>query len=250
MRIALTRLRTLASFFPSIASGPEWARLKRELKWLNGDLGAARDMDVLIIRLEIEPDQSSATSPEAKTLHHARSVSHRRVIRALQSKRHQRLLQDLARWIENVGRAELTNKHRRTSFATYSAHRLARWHKKLLRKSRRLDIMSARKRHRLRIRTKKLRYAIEIFGHLLSPENPAKQKDILKYLRRAQESLGDLNDAQKARSLMAGFTNPPCNTTDQENRRTDKAEGRKPIAKLIQSAAAAYRKLGRIKPLS
>ncbi len=252
MRIALTRLRTLASFFSSLVSGPEWVRLKRELKWLNGYLGAARDMDVLIIRLKIGPDRTSRVSPEAKAINREWIDSHRRVTRALQSKRHQRLLRNLSHWIENGAwtsdATALTSKHRATPIAAYAARRLTRWRKKLLTKSRHLESMSAHKRHRLRIQTKKLRYAIEVFGDLFSPRHPARQKAILKYLRRAQESLGSLNDAEKARSLTANFINPSHNAANQERERAEMSDSGKRTGKLIQAAAVAYRKMAQTKP--
>src|SRR5258708_36569365 len=44
MRVALTRLRAAVSVFSPMAVASKWSRLKRELKWLNARLGAARDM--------------------------------------------------------------------------------------------------------------------------------------------------------------------------------------------------------------
>src|SRR3981081_2634788 len=44
MRIALTRLRTAILFFSPMIDDPERAHMKLELKWLNGQLGAVRDL--------------------------------------------------------------------------------------------------------------------------------------------------------------------------------------------------------------
>src|SRR3954468_15912050 len=52
MRIALTRLRAAMAFFSPMTVDAEWLRLKPELKWLNARLGAARDVDVAIERLD------------------------------------------------------------------------------------------------------------------------------------------------------------------------------------------------------
>jgi len=248
MRIALMRLRTLVSFFSPLVSDPEWDRLKQELRWLNGYLGAARDMDVLMIRVEANAD----CVPEAAALAKARSRtwthSHRRVTQALKSQRHQRLIRNLSLWIENGGQTTTTAKHRAEPIAAYSARRLSRWHRKLLKKSRRLEHMSTEKLHRLRIATKKLRYAIEFFGPLFSPKHPARQKAILKYLRKAQESLGSLNDAERARSLTASFQDSSHIVAPLEQKRAAVSDGGKHTKRLIDAAAAAYRKMAQTKP--
>src|SRR5271168_1163024 len=52
MRIALARLRTAISFFSPMVADARRARIRGELKWLNADLGAVRDLDVAIERLK------------------------------------------------------------------------------------------------------------------------------------------------------------------------------------------------------
>ena len=48
IRVAITRLRAAVAFFASIVVDAEWLRLKQEIAWLNGSLGAARDSDVAV----------------------------------------------------------------------------------------------------------------------------------------------------------------------------------------------------------
>ena len=47
-RIALTRLRAAISFYSPMVADSEWLRLRAELKWFSGYLGATRDLDVAI----------------------------------------------------------------------------------------------------------------------------------------------------------------------------------------------------------
>src|SRR6266850_6201843 len=54
MRIALTRLRTAILFFSPMIDDPKRARIRDELKWLNSQLGTARDLDVAMERLEAD----------------------------------------------------------------------------------------------------------------------------------------------------------------------------------------------------
>ncbi len=42
IRVAVTKLRAAVSFFGDMVMDSEWLRLKSELKWLNGFLGARR----------------------------------------------------------------------------------------------------------------------------------------------------------------------------------------------------------------
>src|SRR6185503_4567996 len=48
IRVAVTRLRAAVAFFAPIVVDAEWLRLKKEIAWLNGPLGAARDSDVVV----------------------------------------------------------------------------------------------------------------------------------------------------------------------------------------------------------
>jgi CHAD domain-containing protein len=61
--------------------------------------------------------------------------------------------------------------------------------------------MSEKKRHRLRLMNKKLCYSIEFFADLFPNRKSSRQPAALKVLRKAQKSLGQLNDDAKGRSL-------------------------------------------------
>ncbi len=92
-RIALTRLRAAISFYSPMVADSEWLRLKSELKWLNGYLGATRDLDVAIANCQ--------RNAEKQMFRAARAESQRRLNRALGSARYRRWLNDLSDWIGN-----------------------------------------------------------------------------------------------------------------------------------------------------
>src|SRR5260370_17511438 len=85
--------------------------------------------------------------------------------------------------------------------ATYSTGKLTGWREKLLKKSRKLPKMGTKKRHRLRLLNKKLSYSIEFFEDLFPEKRFSSQQAALKHLRKAQRSLGQLNDDQNTRFL-------------------------------------------------
>ena len=48
MRIALRRMRAAISAFSTVVADSDWQRIKSELRWITGELGPARDLDVFV----------------------------------------------------------------------------------------------------------------------------------------------------------------------------------------------------------
>jgi CHAD domain-containing protein len=243
MRIALTRLRTAIWFFSPMVVDIKRSQIKDELKWLNSHLGAVRDLDVAIERLAAVNKQQPQAAPHYRSWHEKRADSHRRLARALRSARYRRLVESTSDWIENgpwsVKEGKQATKQRASPVAAYSADKLARWRQKLLKKSRKLLKMGAEKRHRLRLLNKKLSYSIEAFEDLFSDKRFSGQQTRLKHLRKAQRSLGQLNDDAKGHSLAAGLQQDGADAPMQFL--SPKREER-----LLRTAAAAYRKLAQL----
>jgi CHAD domain-containing protein len=101
--------------------------------------------------------------------------------------------------------------------------------------------MDTRKRHRLRLLNKKLSYSIEFFEDLFPDKRFSRQQTALKHLRKAQKSLGQLNDNAKGHSLATAL--PPDVVHAPVQFLSPKREKR-----LLRTAAAAYRKLAALKP--
>jgi CHAD domain-containing protein len=239
MRIALTRLRTAIVFFSPMVADTGRARIRGELKWLNTHLGVVRDLDVAIERLKTLCKQQPQGS-DYYPWNEKRADRHRHLARALRSARYRRLVKSTSDWIENgpwsTVKAKQAAKERASPIAAYSAGKLARWQKRLLKKSRKLLKMDAEKRHRLRLLNKKLSYAIESFEDLFSDKRFLGQQTALKHLRKAQRSLGQLNDDAKGHSLAAELRRDGSHASLQFL--SEKREKR-----LLRTAAAAYRKL-------
>jgi CHAD domain-containing protein len=208
IRIALTRLRAARSFFSPLIPSSEWSPLKGELKWLNKYLSRARDLDVALKRLPSAHDMSPQQSL-GRVWRKTWSTSHRELLTVLHSKRYRILLHDISIWIEN-GNESSRSLRPSTSLTTYSGRQLDRWYKKLVRKSRALEDMNASQRHRLRIKSKRFRYALEIFRQLLPSNTHARVRERLRSLRNVQKYLGQLNDAEQGPCYRnrLGTTNP------------------------------------------
>ncbi|HEY4988117.1 MAG TPA: CHAD domain-containing protein [Bradyrhizobium sp.] len=246
MRIALTRLRTAILFFSPMVKDPLRKRIQQELKWLNSHLGMVRDIDVASERLRGIDKTKPQDARYYRSWDTERAECHRRLVRALRSARYRHLVKSTSNWIENgpwsTRQGNKAARERGTPIAQYSVGKLARWQKKLVKKSRKLLKMDAETRHRLRLLNKKLTYSIEFFDDLSSDKNVARQSAGLKHLRRAQRSLGQLNDDTNGHALAATLQRDGVHLPLQ-------FLGPKREKRLLRAAAAAYRKLAALRSL-
>lgn len=244
MRVALTHLRAAILFFSPMVADSQRAQIRDELKWLNGHLGAVRDLDVAIDRLQAIDKKQPQPAAYDRSWNEKRTASHRLLARALRSARYRRLVKDTSDWIEHgpwsIRRGKQAANERASPIAEYSADKLARWRQKLLKKRRKLLKMDAEKRHRLRLLNKRLTCSIEFFKDLFADRRFSRHQAALKYLRKAQRSLGHLNDYEKGRTLAAALERDGVRAPSQFL--SPKREKR-----LLRTAAAAYRKLAALK---
>jgi CHAD domain-containing protein len=247
MRIALTRLRAAISFFAPMVADPKQTQVWAELKWLHGHLGVVRDLDVAIEYLKASDKQASLASTDYRSWDDKRAESHRHLARALRSARYRRLVESVTGWIESgpwsTRKGKQAAQRRGSPIAAYSARKLARWQERLLKKSRKLEKMDAKKRHRVRLLNKKLCYSIEFLEDLYSEKRFSKQAIARKYLRKAQKSLGRLNDDANRQSLTAALERDGVQASLP-------FLGSKREKRLIRAAAEAYRKLAALRSVS
>lgn len=243
MRVALTRLRATIALFLPMVTADEHERLAVELKWLNAHLGIVRDLDVALERLaKIRPP----TGINDRAWKRERDACQRHLTRALGSPRYRRLVKDLLAWVEHGDWSRKRTRNavelRARPVEEYYADKLQEWRKELLKKSRKLKQVGARKRHRVRLDNKRLSYAIEAAADLVPPEEKPARLAALKVLRKAQKSLGQLNDDERRRALAAALGD--TNVDDGDLLLDAKQKKR-----LLRKAASAYEELAELKPL-
>ncbi|MBR0741459.1 CHAD domain-containing protein [Bradyrhizobium liaoningense] len=245
IRIALTHLRTAIRFFSPMVDDTLRPQVWAELKWLNSQLGMVRDLDVAIERVVAESADELAVIAELQHWDEKRAESHRLLARALQSSRFRRLVEQTSAWIESgpwsTRRSKEAIRWRRTSLANHATARLTVWEKTLLKKARKLSKLDVEKRHKLRLLNKRMTYSVESLSDLFADGAAAKQKSILKQLRKAQKSLGQLNDDARGRVLAASLdrAGPEAGIRFLDRKREKK---------LLRTASAAYRKLDKARP--
>ncbi|MCK1387413.1 CHAD domain-containing protein [Bradyrhizobium sp. 21] len=245
IRIALTHLRTAVGFFSPMVDDALRPQVWAELKWLNSQLGMVRDLDVAIERVIAESGGDLTVIAELQHWDEKRAESHRLLARALQSARYRRLVEQTSAWIESgpwsTRRSKEAIRLRRCSLADHATEQLTDWETTLLKKARKLRKLDVEKRHKLRLLNKRLTYSIESLEDLFADDSLTKQKSILKQLRKAQKSLGQLNDDARGQTLAASLNEA---VPEAGIRFLD----RKREKKLLRTASKAYRKLDEAKP--
>lgn len=205
MRVGMRRLRTALRLFAKWIPFPK--ALQGELDWLAGELGAARDADVLAGSTLVRVTEACPTEPELLPLIQAASkiatAKRRRAAASVGSVRYSRLMLGLAAWLKGSRWREFLDDSARQALAAALGKRaakiLAQRHQKLLARGKRLADGSPAERHRVRIAAKQTRYAAEFFQRL----HPARRvKHYIKRLSALQDTLGWLNDAAIADGLL------------------------------------------------
>jgi CHAD domain-containing protein len=245
MRLALTHLRTAIRFFSPMVEDAERPEVWTELRWVNSQLGLVRDLDVAIERIVAASGDELAVIAELQSWNEKRAESHRLLTRALQSARYRRLVERTSDWIKNgpwsTRRSKEAVRLRRCMLADHAASQLAKWEKTLLKKARRLRKLGVEKRHNVRLLNKRLTYSIESLEDLFSDRSLMRQKSMLKQLRKAQRSLGQLNDDARGQALAASINGtgfePGVRFLDRKREK-----------RLLRTASAAYEKLGKARP--
>lgn len=230
MRIALTRLRTALLFFAPATKAPKTEQLRREARWLNSKLGAARDLDVSLQRER----PRHAHNKRLTRWKAERQRQYAQVQQTLRTKRYGQFIKTLGIWIGERG----ANRTGMQAARGFSTERLSQWQAKLLQRAHRLDHLGARKRHKLRIRAKRFRYALEWSVKLATPKQAPKRKAMIAHARTIQESLGRLNDASQHRALAKSRHLKPL--PGMNVLKSPKAQQR-----LLRRAAKAFKELDR-----
>jgi triphosphatase len=207
MRVGMRRLHSALGMFRDVLHLPD--ELQKELDWLAGELGAARDWDVLaestlaaVARDVADPqpiEEIRQAAAEKAREHHLTAAA------AVGSPRYTQLMLNLTRWIHAMGwhddpaappGAAAQLKASVLKFARKTGRRDQR---RLRRRAENLPTASPEARHRVRIAAKKARYGAEFFGSLFAPKSV---RPYVKALSSLQDELGYLNDAAVADRLL------------------------------------------------
>lgn len=207
MRVGLRRLRAAISLFKNVLAGRQTETIKSELKWLTGELGPARELDVFMKRV-VKASQRTGAARRGKTpglgavitdFHKRRAEAMERAAQVVDSARFRRLTVDTTAWIETgdwTNRKDVFNSDCKDyRAADAAADELRRRRKKICKRGAHLAELEPRRRHKLRIAAKKLRYATEFFGGAFPGRKQQTHREtFIGELKALQDALGELND--------------------------------------------------------
>jgi len=211
MRVALRRLRSAFAIFKRALPGELTVELTPELKWLIGELGPARDWDVFITDVLEPMSRWQADDPGLGLLREEavkrQDEAYARAHEAIRSTRYTRLLLRLVAGAEGrAWRAQPVSDETVDLYGptlTFANRLIDRRHHRLLKAGKHFEQLTDEERHRLRIRVKKLRYAVEFFQSIYPRKKVTTYRDALVAL---QDDLGGLNDLAVARELLGRIT--------------------------------------------
>jgi inorganic triphosphatase YgiF len=209
MRVGLRRLRSALDIYRSLIACPPG--LEEEITWIAGELGPARDWEVLA---HTTLGEAFAGAPEDigvdAVLAEANEVAasaRQRAAEAVNSERYTRLILALNHWLGTAQWRHGLDDAQRTGLAdpatAFALNTLHERHRKLLKRGRGMAKLDTQRRHRARIAAKKLRYATEFFESLF----PAgKVRRFRRQLSQLQDDLGWRNDMEVADGLLRSLS--------------------------------------------
>ncbi len=198
LRVGLRRLRSLITSFKKVVTDARLPAIKAELKWLTGELDAARNLDVLLHgdyrAAVVEKADAEGLKGLGVRLRGARRMAYARAGAAVENERFRRLLIDLLIWIETgPWTASATSaRERERPVCRFAARELEKRRDKIVKRGKELRELDPHARHKLRIEAKKLRYAADAFARLFGHAKRAKA--FVEALKAVQDTLGELND--------------------------------------------------------
>jgi inorganic triphosphatase YgiF len=200
LRVSLRRLRACLGLFKPHLEPVAAKALQREIGWLSEVLGPLRDWDVLLEGLEplgaLRSDDRGLRRLVARG-RALREACQRKLVQRMSSARYTRLQLLFAEWVlAPPFQPEVACPK---ALGTFARRTLKALNRRVRRAGRNFDDLPVDARHRLRIRAKRLRYALQFFSQLY---DVGSTKKLTSALTAVQDSLGALNDLALANTLM------------------------------------------------
>jgi len=206
VRVAFRRMRSALRLFRDAIPRETTDAWNDEMRWIGGELGNARDLDVFITE-GLGPVVDLLPLPGAERLRalaeqRRAQIYGERVVPMLDSERFAGFCRDFPQWLEGRGweHVKLKKKQAKRLHAGilgYSRSLLDKQERRVLSAGTHVNRDDATEMHRLRIECKKLRYASEFFRPLFHGMD-----DFIGHMKGLQDLLGVMNDVAVTRGLL------------------------------------------------
>ena len=203
MRVTTRRLRSVLAAYRRLFDRTGTEPVLAELRWLAGSLGAARDAEVMRVRLREALDGMPGVAADVRRLvdrelRRRHDVALRAVVRTLDTKRYARLLADLEALVADPplrGRAAKPAERVLPRLVSRAWHRVESAHD-------RTSFDHDLRLHEVRKAAKRARYAADVASPVIG--TPATRFG--KAHKRIQSVLGDHHDTVVCRELICSLT--------------------------------------------
>jgi triphosphatase len=241
LRIAARKLRGTVALIRRLARNDHLTQLSEQAKTAAKALASARETDVLRQSFQrvLAKDMGAKGADDFATVLAGRQEASRRQAVAAVAETGSIHLAYMTRRLNGASRQQLRaldNMNRRDVKAPaqeVAARLLDELAQRVAKRSQRLSKMGDRKRHKLRIAVKNLRYGTELFSTLF--EQDPRLTRYLSRLSKLQEELGTCNDAAAAKGQVADILHGqshPVRRAAEDFLSAMKARKKKSIAKL------------------
>lgn len=259
IRVGLRRLRAAISLFSALLEDPQTEKIKAELKWLTNELGPARELDVRIARVVKPAGRRTSGWDDIPKLSQQfaeqRAAALARAGDAIGSQRYRLLKIEIVAWLE-IGQwatpqDDLVRDRGELPIEIFAAEQLTRRRRELRKRAKSFAELDARRRHKLRIQVKKLRYAGDFFGGLFSGKEASKRREkFVAALGAVQDCLGDLNDIAVHENIISAAGMRRRRTSRKRAFAAGLLTGREDarVDAVMDAAAAALRRFAKARP--
>ena len=233
LRVSTRKAAAALKLFRDLLPKKRTRRLKAMLKAIRNAAGDARDLDVLIARLDARAKRKPSLMPLVEHLRARREAAQPALLEVWRSTADGSLEQAVNELLKRVRwRDDSPEPDLHDAAIAWLAPIVKAWLSKAPPQDRRVSV---ERLHRFRIATKQLRYALDLMAAAWPADDLAK---VMKPVRSLQERLGNLNDHDTAlRHYQTWLAECPSKSGN-----ADDAE----LAKLIEAQIALEKKrLGR-----
>jgi CHAD domain-containing protein len=197
-RVAVRRTRSAITQMRGVFPPEIIKTYKQRFSVLGRATNRLRDLDVYLLKRDsyqalLVADLRPGLDLVFRTYAAERRQEQAKVVQLLQASDYQFLLQDWDRILTQAAQNELLPGDTSHEPVLLLARRfIQKQHRKVVKACRKIDATTQDQDiHRLRIEAKKLRYLMEFFASLFAPKPTAQ---LIKELKKVQDSLGDFND--------------------------------------------------------
>ncbi|AWW26638.1 hypothetical protein DOZ58_08235 [Acetobacterium sp. KB-1] len=212
VRVRIRKFRAMLAFFKPLFKGESYQRQQDTLRKMGQQFGEVRQLDVLLedllkVRKNTNQEISDFGKLEAHLLN-KRAIAFEHLLADLKTDAFALDLLDLWVWELNDPWDEDTPLLL-VSLKDYTKKQIGNWRKKIKKSMKSLDVKNQQAVHRVRIKSKKLRYAIEALSSILD----RKTRKSMDAFEKIQDDLGYFHDVFANQHLLEQLTSESNDVT-------------------------------------